>query len=272
MNPVERIVFIGAGQMAEALVRGLLAAGRQPDHLHVTDVAPVRLEHFHTQYGVVGSSDNAAAAREADVVVLAVKPLHMKTACEQIAGALTRAPLVISIAAGVPTERVETWLGGGARVVRAMPNTPARVGAGVTALAPGRLATETDLTRATRLFTAVGLVVRVSEPEMDAVTAISGSGPAYVFYLAEAMLEAAARLGLAPDIAETLVRQTILGAGRLMETESATSPTELRRRVTSKGGTTEAAVSILEARGVHDAWLMAIDAAAARARELSKLV
>lgn len=270
MSAAGRIVFIGAGNMAEALVRGLLAAGvARAGDVSVTDIAPARLEHFRARYGVVGGSDNAAAARTADTLVLAVKPQQLAAACAELAGALARNPLVISIAAGIPTARIEQWLGGAARVVRAMPNTPALVGAGVTAIAPGRLATDDDLDRAERLLGAAGTVVRVAESAMDAVTAVSGSGPAYVFYLAEAMREAAARLGLAPEVADALVRRTILGAGRLLEAESATPPEELRRRVTSKGGTTEAAVSVLEERRVREAFVAAITAAAARAKELS---
>lgn len=270
MSTAGRIVFIGAGNMAEALVRGLLAAGvARAEEVWVTDIAPVRLEHFRTRYGVGGGSDNAAAARMADTLVLAVKPQQLAAVCAELAGALARDPLVISIAAGIPTARIEQWLGGAARVVRAMPNTPALIGAGVTAIAPGRHATDADLDRAQHLLGAAGTVVRVPESAMDAVTAVSGSGPAYVFYLAEAMREAAARLGLAPEVADALVRRTILGAGRLLEAEAATPPEELRRRVTSKGGTTEAAIGALEERRVREAFVAAIAAAAARAKELS---
>ena len=188
MSALERIVFIGAGNMAEALVRGLLAAGvASAEHLFVTDVLPARRAHFLSRYSVAGGADNADAARSADVIVLAVKPQQMPDVCRELAGALPRDPLILSIAAGATTARIEEWLGGAARVVRAMPNTPALVGAGVTALAPGRRATAADLDRAERLLGAVGAVVRVGEDALDAVTAISGSGPAYVFYLAEAM-------------------------------------------------------------------------------------
>jgi len=272
MNPPERVVFMGAGNMTEALVRGLLAAGlATAKDLVVTDIAPARLEHFRARYGVAGSSDNAAAARAADVIVLAVKPQQLADVCRALAGALERDPLVISIAAGILTARIEEALGGAARVVRAMPNTPALVGAGITAIAPGRRATAADLNLAERLLGAAGAVVRVGEEDLDAVTAVSGSGPAYVFYLAEAMREAASQLGLSLDVADALVRRTILGAGRLLEAEAGTLPEELRRRVTSKGGTTEAAVSELEARKVREAFVAAVIAAAARARALSRV-
>ncbi len=266
----ERIVFIGAGNMAEALARGLLGArAAKPQDLFVTDVAPARLAHFRERYGIAGGTDNAAAARTAAALVLAVKPQTMAEVCRGLAGALERDPLVVSIAAGVPTARIEEWLGGAPRVVRAMPNTPALVGAGVAALAPGRRATPEDLARAERLLGAVGAVVRVEEAAMDAVTAVSGSGPAYVFYLAEAMRSAAERLGLTPEVARTLVERTIAGAGRLLS-ESGAAPEELRRRVTSKGGTTEAAVGVLDARGVRAAIEEAVAAAAARSREMAR--
>jgi pyrroline-5-carboxylate reductase len=265
-----KIVFIGAGQMAEALVRGLLAAGlARPEDLLVTDVSPDRLAHFRARYGIDGGNDNAAAARLADALVLAVKPQVLPEVCRGLVGALTHDPLTISIAAGVPAARIEDWLGGSARVVRAMPNMPALIGAGMTAIAPGRRATAKDLERAEQLLGAAGAVVRVREEELDAVTAVSGSGPAYVFYLAEAMRAAAEGLGLGPSLADTLVRRTILGAGRLLEAEREANPEELRRRVTSKGGTTEAAVGVLETRGVRAAIVEAVRAAAARARELS---
>ncbi len=271
MNPSQRIVFIGAGHMAEALARALLSAGAAAaSDLFVTDVAPTRITHFRTRYGIAGSDDNADAARTADILVLAVKPQNMAEVCQGLAGALARDPLVLSIAAGVPTARIEAWLGDSPRVVRAMPNTPALVGAGVTAIAPGRRATPADLNRADRLLSASGAVVRVEEKDLDAVTAVSGSGPAYVFYLAEAMREAATRLGLALNVADLLVRHTILGAGQLLEADEDASPEELRCRVTSKGGTTEAAMAILEAREVRTALIEAVQAAAARARKLSE--
>jgi len=271
VSAAERIVFIGAGNMAEALVRGLLSAGvAAAEDLFVTDVLPARRAHFLARYGVAGGAENAAAARAADVLVLAVKPQQLPEVCRGLAGALPRDPLIVSIAAGATTARIEEWLGGAPRVVRAMPNSPALVGAGITALAPGRRATAADLDRAERLLGAAGAVVRVGEDALDAVTAVSGSGPAYVFYLAEAMRAAALQHGLAPDIADALVRRTILGAGRLLEAEAAAAPEELRRRVTSKGGTTEAAVAVLDARGVREAIAAAVAAAAARAKALSK--
>ncbi len=267
MNESERIVFIGAGNMAEALVKGLRAAGVPGARMGVTDVRPERLAWFRDRYGVAGTADNAAAAAGADLLVLAVKPQQFDEVLPALCGAGGRA-LVVSIAAGIPTARIERALGAASRVVRAMPNTPALVGAGVSALCAGSRAGEADLARAERILRAVGSTVRVPESLMDAVTAVSGSGPAYVFRLMEAMEAAARRQGLAPDVARALVGGTVLGAGRLA-VESGRAPDELRAQVTSKGGTTEAAFRVLEDRDLAGAMDAAMDAAARRARELA---
>lgn len=264
-----KVVFIGAGNMAEALVGGLLHSGlTTAHHITVTDVSSERLQQFERQFGVRGAITNAEAARHADVVVLAVKPQVMGTVLDELRGAVPREALVISIAAGVRTEAVERQLGEGVRVVRVMPNTPALVRSGAAALCGGRWATDKDLETAEQMLGAVGVVARVNEAMMDAVTAVSGSGPAYVFYLMEAMLGAAKDLGLEDGVARELIYATVEGAARLIR-ETKVDAAELRRRVTSRGGTTAAAVEVLESKGVFTAWVEAIRAAARRSKELS---
>jgi pyrroline-5-carboxylate reductase len=265
----ERIVFIGAGNMAEALVSGLIRKGiAGADRIRVTDVREDRRAYFRAAYGVEGLADNRAAVADADVVVLAVKPQGMRGVLTEIQSAVTDRHLVISIAAGIPVRLIEESLTDGVRVIRSMPNTPALVGSGVAAICAGSRATDSDLERADQLLGATGAVVRVDEGLMDAVTAISGSGPAYVFYLMEAMLESAQRMGLEDQDALQLVTGTVEGAARLVR-ETGLSPAELRERVTSKGGTTAAALSVMKEEDIFDHLVTAIMAAEQRARELS---
>lgn len=266
---VEKLAFVGAGNMAEALVNGITAGGAcSPRHIVVTDVRAERLDLFRKQFGVATSAANADAVRGADVVVLAVKPQVMGEALDQIRSALSPHALVISIAAGIRTSRIEEGLGEGRRVVRAMPNTPALVRSGAAAVCGGRWATEQDLEVAETVFGTVGVVARVREEDMDAITALSGSGPAYVFYLIEAMLEAARKLNLEDAVARRMVYATIEGAAKLIR-ESGAEAADLRQRVTSKGGTTAAALDVLNSRGVSGAVADAILAAHRRSRELS---
>jgi len=261
------LAFIGAGNMAEAFIRGLLAkqviAAQQ---IIATDVRPDRLEQLRRQFKIRTESENAAAARQADVIVLAVKPQQMSAALATLGA--RPATLIISIAAGITTARLERELGGRAHVVRVMPNTPALVGAGAAALCAGQFAGPEDMQTATAILQAVGIVVPVDEPDLDAVTALSGSGPAYVFLVAEALIQAGVAAGLAPAVARRLAIQTVAGAGRLLA-ESAAEPAELRRQVTSPGGTTEAAVKVLVDRQLPEIFREAVAAAARRSRELS---
>jgi len=264
------LVFLGAGNMAEALARGILRSGLCPaGRIRVADPLPERLAIFHKEFGVVGTADNKQAVRDAEIVILAVKPQVMGQVLDELKGALTRDALVISIAAGIPTGRYEAALGDGCRVVRVMPNTPALVRCGASAVCGGRRATEADLQSAEAIMKAVGVVVRTKEQDMDAVTAVSGSGPAYVFYLVEAVLEAARRLGLEEAAAKKLFYETVEGVARLIK-ETGLEAGELRRRVTSKGGTTAAAVEVLENRKVKEALVDAVLAAHRRSRELSQ--
>lgn len=264
-----KVAFIGAGHMAEALVNGLVKSSVCPaNHITVADVRTERTSYFRSAFAVSSADNNQEAVRQADIVVLAVKPQVMNEVLDDIKDALPANALVISIAAGVPAKKIEYRLSGTCRVIRVMPNTPALVGRGVSAICSGSRADEEDLAVAEVLLAAVGLVVRVEERDMDAITAVSGSGPAYVFYLVEAMLAAAARLGLDAQASRSLVYGTLEGAARLLA-ESEVDAAELRRRVTSKGGTTEAAVALLDSRHVSENLVEAILTAAQRSAELS---
>jgi len=256
--------------MGEALIAGLLRSGQwKPSQIVVTDVRPEPLERLHKNYRVGTSADNRWAVRDADIVLLAVKPQHMKHLLQDVGPALRKSQLVLSIAAGITTRLIERHLAKGSPVVRVMPNTPALVGLGAAAICRGRWAGAKHLKAAGAILKTVGTVVTVPEKDMDAVTALSGSGPAYVFFLAEAMKEAGSALGLAPHVVDSLVRQTVKGAGQLLS-QSHEEPQTLRQRVTSPGGTTEAAISILEKSGTKAAFAKALKRASARSRELSQ--
>lgn len=264
----QRIAFIGAGNMAMALIEGLIAARTLPArNIVASDPRSELLAQLAAQHGFEAAADNRHAVRAADVVVLSTKPQVLPTVLPEIATALSHSPLVISIVAGVPLSTIEARLGASTRVVRAMPNTPALVAVGATALAPGSLATEADMKVAETVFRAVGIVQRVEERFMNAVTALSGSGPAYVFLLAEAMTEAGIAAGLPADVAAALATQTVAGAGKLLGASSE-SPAALRRNVTSPGGTTQAALETFEAGGFRDLVTKAVAAATARGEEL----
>lgn len=270
MKPLNKnVVFIGAGNMAEALVRGLLAARLcEPDSITVTDISDERLRHLREAFKVKTSRDNRGAVAGAELVLLAVKPQVLPGVCAELKGGVPARALVVSIAAGIATASLEQWLGLDARVVRVMPNMPALVREGASAFCLGRQAGPEDARLVKSIFKSVGFVVRLEESQMDAVTALSGSGPAYVFALMEALLSAAREMGLDEAVAQSLVNATISGAVRLQET-SGLPPAELRRRVTSPGGTTAAAVSVLERGKVMETWVAAILAARNRASELS---
>ena len=260
--------FIGAGNMAEALVRGLLGRGVvTPDRCLVTNRSnDVRLARFAREWAVATTRDKARLVREADVIVLAVKPADVPDVLREIVRHVEARHLVVSVAAGVPLETIEGALGAAA-VVRAMPNTSTAVGASATAVCAGRRAGEAHLGVVRALFEAVGRVVVVPERFFDAVTGVSGSGPAYVYLLAEAMVEAAEREGLAREVALELVSQTVLGAGKML-VETGDDPAALRARVTSPGGTTMAGVEALVEGGFVATVGRAIARATRRAGEL----
>jgi pyrroline-5-carboxylate reductase len=263
--------IIGAGNVADALVRGLLGRGVvTPDRCIVTNRSnDPRLARFAREWSVVTTRDKAGLVREADVVVLAVKPTDLPGVLRELAPHAGARHLVISVAAGVPVSTIEATLDRAA-VIRAMPNTSAAVGASVTAVCAGRLAGEAHLGVAHALFQAVGRVVVLPERFFDAVTGLSGSGPAYVYLLAEAMIEAAEREGIEREVALTLVSETVLGAGRML-VESGDDPAALRARVTSPGGTTMAGVEALVDGGFRATVARAVARATRRAAELRGL-
>ena len=264
-----KVVFVGAGNMAEAIVSGMVAGGFcAPEKIIMTDVRPERLADLEKEYGVSTSTDNCVV-KNAEIVVLAVKPQMMSDVLQGIAPVLRSETLIVSIAAGIPSVKIEAALGGKRRVVRVMPNTPALVGQGASAIAAGTLADEADLEVAEAILGCVGLTVRVKESDLDAVTALSGSGPAYVFYLLEGMLAAAEKMGLDKETARKLALKTVEGAARLMEDSGETAEV-LRAKVTSKGGTTEAAIRSLNEADVKDAIVQALLAAQTRSVELSR--
>lgn len=250
--------------MGEALLSGLLAGGRPAGELVVAEVSAARREQLAAAHPDVTVEDAVVAAGSA---VVAVKPGDVPAAARAVADAGARR--VLSVAAGVTTRSIEAAAGRPLAVVRAMPNTPALIGAGAAAISPGSSADEDDLAWAEEVLGAVGVVVRVPEAALDAVTGLSGSGPAYVFLVAEAMIEAGVLAGLPREVAETLTFHTLLGSSRLL-TEGASTPAELRAAVTSPGGTTAAGLRELEHRGLRAAFLDAVAAAAERSRELGQ--
>lgn len=261
------VAFLGAGNMAEALIRGLLRdPTSDPTRVLVTARRKERLLKLAASYGVT-QTDNVTAVRKASVIVLAVKPQAMENLLEEVGASVDETKLVISIAAGVPIAAIERRLGPGARVVRAMPNTPALVGAGATAIAGGDHATEGDLGVAERLFTSVGTTTVLDENLLDAVTGLSGSGPAYIFLIIEALSDAGVKVGLPRYTAQALAAQTVLGSAKLL-IETGTHPGQLKDQVTSPGGTAIAGLHTLEAGGLRTTLIDAVEAATKRAQEL----
>ena len=264
----ERIGFIGTGKMATALALGLVRAGVfEAGRIAGSDKHPDARKAFATAVGATEVAENASLVAQSDIVVLAVKPQNLDEMLKEVGGTFTADQLVISIAAGVTTARIEALLPAGCRVVRAMPNTPMLVGEGAAAVCRGAHATEDDLATARRLFEAAAKVIAVDENLIDAVTAVSGSGPAYFFYFLEALVAGGVAEGLAREQATELAVQTMRGAAKLLEL-SDRSAEELRADVTSPGGTTQAAIESMEAAGVGRGITAAVAAAAARSREL----
>jgi pyrroline-5-carboxylate reductase len=261
------VAVLGAGVMGETLVSGLLRAGRRPEEMLLAERRPERAAELHERYGieVVGNVD---AARKADTLVLVVKPQDMGDVIDEVAPHLSPGCLVVSLAAGITTAFIEARLPAGVAVVRVMPNTPALVDEGMAAISRGSSCDEEHLTEVETLLAATGRVVRVPEKQQDAVTAISGSGPAYLFFVVEAMIEAGVHLGLPRNTSTELVVQTVVGSAKLLR-ETGEHPTVLRERVTSPGGTTAAAVRELEDHKVRAAFLSAMEAARNRSRDLS---
>jgi pyrroline-5-carboxylate reductase len=264
---VAKLVIVGGGRMGEALAAGLLSVGwAKPEELVIVEQVAARRVELGTglseEYpGLVVAAEPVAA----EGAVIAVKPGDVEAACRALSGVAARR--VLSIAAGVPLVSLERWLGDGRAIVRAMPNTPALIGAGAAALAAGRVATDQDLQWAEGVLQAVGTVVRVPEALLDAVTGLSGSGPAYVFLVAEALIEAGVLAGLPRPTSYQLTVQTLLGSARLLA-ESGEGPEALRAAVTSPGGTTAAGLRALESAATRSAFLDAVMAATERSRQL----
>jgi pyrroline-5-carboxylate reductase len=266
----QKVGFIGGGNMGEALIKGLLAANLvPPEAIHASDVRIERLRSLDQQYGVQLREDNGALVRDVDIVILAVKPQIMAPVVRQIAPAVTRRKLLISIAAGVSTTTIRAALGKDARLIRVMPNTPALVLEGVTAIAKAEGLEAGDLDTAAEIFSAVGRVVTLEEDLMDAVTGLSGSGPAYVAVVVESLADGGVKMGLDRLTAMTLATQTVLGAARLM-LETGMHPGALKDMVASPGGTTIAGIAAMEEGGIRDTFIKAVERATQRSRELGR--
>ena len=263
----EAIAILGGGVMGETLLSGLLRAGRAVEDVVITERRPARAAELAERYGVK-VLENTEAVAEAETVVTVVKPQDMSGLLAEIAPAVRPGALVVSIAAGITTSFVEERLPAGTAVVRVMPNTPALVDQGMAAISPGSHCDAAHLARAEALLAATGKVVEVAEYHQDAVTAISGSGPAYIFYVVEAMIEAGVLLGLPRTTATELVVQTLYGAATMLR-ETGEHPTVLREQVSSPAGTTMAALRQLDDHKVRAAFLTAMEAARDRSRELS---
>jgi pyrroline-5-carboxylate reductase len=267
MKIEKTIGFLGAGNMAEALIRGLLRGHADAGRIHASGPRLERMAELATRYGIVTSIENGRLVQESDIIVLSVKPQIMRKILDEIADGIRPETLVISIAAGVPVAAIEGRLPPGTRVIRTMPNTPALVDAGATAIAAGGHATPADLADAKRIFDAVGVTVTLDESQLDAVTGLSGSGPAYIFLILEALSDAGVKVGLARRTATLLAAQTVLGSAKLL-LETNEHPGRLKDMVTSPGGTAITGLHTLENGGVRTTLMNAVEAATNRSREL----
>jgi len=261
MSETNELVLVGGGNMGAALLGGLVAGGRRPQGIVVVEIDPSKRTDLETRFGVRTSGSVVGGAG----AIIAVKPAGALDVCRELAAKGT--PRILSIAAGISASALQGVAGAGSRVVRAMPNTPALVGEGATAVTGSELCDDADLQWAEEVLASVGTVVRVPESMMDAVTAVSGSGPGYLFLFAEALLAAAIEEGLPADVADRLVRQLFKGAGALLAS-STESPAKLRENVTSPNGTTFAGLSVLEDAGLRATVHKAVRAAADRSREM----
>ncbi len=265
---MSQVAIIGAGVMGETLLSGLLRAGRRVEDMLVGERRPERARELEERYGVT-VLDNLEAAQKADTVAVVVKPQDMGDLLKEIAPAVRPGQLVVSLAAGITTSFLESHLAEGVAVVRVMPNTPALVDEGMAAIARGSHCDEEHLAEAESLMASIGRVMRVPERQLDAVTAVSGSGPAYIFFVVESMIEAGVHLGLPRSTAAELVVQTLVGSAKLLR-ETGEHPTVLREQVTSPAGTTAAAMRELEDHKVRAAFLAALEAARDRSRALAE--
>lgn len=266
----KRVGFLGAGNMGEAMIRGLLKAGTVPaEDIFATDVRLDRLQQLGKLYGIHTLSDNGLLVKRVDVVILAVKPQIIHAVLKEVAPAVTPKKLLISVAAGVPTAALRADLPRGVRLIRVMPNTPALVLEGMTAVAKADGLQKGDLETAEEIFGAVGKVVVLEEEALDAVTGLSGSGPAYVALMIEALADGGVKVGLDRLTAMTLAAQTVLGSAKLL-IETGAHPGQLKDMVTSPGGTAIAGIAALEEGGVRRTLISAVERATLRSRELGR--
>jgi len=271
-----QIAILGTGSMGKAILSGLLAAGTNPASIRVTTKSKASAEAISANHGIQSadlesdSKSNTSIAKDADLVILAVKPVMILETLKDIAAVLKPHCLVVSVAAGITTAAMEQQLSGNPAVVRAMPNTPSIVGLGVTGISKGSNVSDNQLSLAVKLFSSVGKVLVVDESKIDALSTISGSGPAYVFYFAEKLINAAKALGFSDQEASMMVKETFLGSATLLAT-SPSSPEELRKQVTSPNGTTMQATGKFDAADLEKVFVEATEAALARAKELGKV-
>ena len=272
----KQIAILGTGSMGKAILSGLLAAGTSPANVRVTTKSKVSADAIYSNHGVQAtaleseSAANSSAVKNADLVILAVKPNMILETLSEVASVLKPDCLVVSVAAGITTAAMEEQLTGIAAVVRAMPNTPSVVGLGVTGISKGSNVSDEQLDAAVELFSSVGKVLVVDESKIDALSTISGSGPAYVFYFAEKLITAAKSLGFSEQEASLMVKETFLGSATLLATSSS-SPEELRQQVTSPNGTTMQATGRFDAADLERVFIEATEAALARAKELGRV-
>jgi pyrroline-5-carboxylate reductase len=269
MKTIGKIGFIGGGNMAEAFIKGLLGGGLPADMIFVAEPNDLRRAFLAERYAVATRIENREVVAAADCVVLAFKPQIVGEVLTEIASAFVGDKLLISILAGVSTRTLEGFFDGEPRIVRAMPNTPALVGQGAAGLCAGRFASREELAIARKLFETVGTVQMVSEEQMDAVTGLSGSGPAFVYTFIEALADGGVQEGLRRDVAQALAVQTVLGAAMLVK-ETGEHPALLRDKVCSPGGTTIAAIRVLEERGLRATMMEAVSSATRRSKELGR--
>lgn len=266
------LALIGSGNMGRSLLAGLIQHGFPEKQLWISDPDTEKLRTLQQQFNINTTTDNEQAVKEADVVILAVKPSIMPSVTKSIAPVVQiKKPCVISIAAGIPEKNLQSWLGGNIAIVRCMPNTPALIGKGASALYANHFVNDNDRKLAESILRAVGITVWLEqEKDMDAVTALSGSGPAYFLLLIELLQNIGESFGLSPETARLLTLQTALGTACMAE-ESTESARQLREHVTSKGGTTEAAINVLEKEKIRDIFEKALQAACSRSKELANI-
>lgn len=268
----EKLCFIGGGNMAEAMIKGLLRKKTAtPEQIIVSEPQKERVQFLLNTYHVQVVSDNCLALQKSDIIILAVKPQVMKAVLQEISSMVTDQHLIVSIAAGISIPFIVSYLGEDKRIIRTMPNTPAQIGEGAIALCAGGNAAPGDLQVAQTLFNAVGSTVTIEEKLMDAVTGLSGSGPAYIFLIIEALIDGGVKMGLPRATARSLVLQTIIGASRMV-LETGEHPGTLKDMVTSPGGTTITGLHLLEEKGVRAALMNAVAAATERSRELARTI